>query len=370
MTGGGRAPEAGERPFGNLVDFASTNDRLRFARITDVDTDKGVVGISWLDHPGGRVEVILSQPAWGFYTVPVAGSIVACGFDTVDRTTILRYIPIAYKARHGDPSEGAFEPQDALREVKEGEHFLKSIAGAEVYMDVNGNIVLSSGAGSYWKITLEDLIQQNSETWKVQNEAGTLTMGIVRRLYEDTDFTPVQVDNRIIKNGSDEAYVEYRLRVAETADASVGTASTPDLVELTIGTLVDDDGNVVESANGANVTIDLNTKSDIGFRFQVDRDGNVDMTIKDGKTFTINANDFNINSDDVTISGGGLTDQVVLSDFIDDHNNFVSDFNQHGHVSAAPGVSTGPPSVIPSLVPIVVTPANKDNRSSDNFETE
>ncbi len=363
MSGGGRAPQAGERPFGNLVDFASTNDRLRFARITDVDTDKGVVGISWLDHPGGRVEVILSQPSWGFFTVPTVGSIVACGFDTVDRTTILRYIPIAYKARHGDPSEGAFEPQDALREVKEGEHFLKSIAGAEVYMDVNGNIVLSSGAGSYWKITLEDLIQQNSETWKVQNEAGTLTMGIVRRLYEDTDFTPVQVDNRIIKNGSDEAYVEYRLRVAETADASVGTASTPDLVEITVGTLIDSEGNVTQSTNENNVTIDIRTKNDVGFQFRVDRDGQVEMTVKGGSEFTIDA-------DKVKITQGGEEQAVVLSDFIDDHNNFVSDFNQHGHVSAAPGVSTGPPSVIPSLVPIVVLPADKDNRSSDNFETE
>lgn len=329
---GGRRRHTGEQfPFKGIVDNAMYNSsRLRLARIFAVDSDVGQVGLEWLDHPGGRTEVALTQDSPSSYHTPKVGDVVVCAFDVKDRALILRYMPIGYQARHGDPSEGAFEPGDALREVKSGEHYWKSLGGAEIFMNQEGDIYLTSGMGSYFKVSAEDIVSQNSETWKVKNEAGQLTMGLVRRLEETVVSGETRTFNKIITFGGgtlesgDVALVEWQLKVAEKADADPTTPNTDDpFVTLTMGTLVNSngdivnkDGSVVAADADDAVAVDLqvgNSERATGFRLTVKKGGDVEIDIKDGKSFSVGAAGASV------LAFGSLAD--VVSEFIDNYND-------------------------------------------------
>jgi len=371
MSSGGRRRVLGERPFRGAIDLRTNNDRLRLARIDSVDAERGICCLEWLDHPGNRVDVEITQDNWNSWHMPIENQVVICGFDVKDRALILRFMPVGYQARHGDPSEGAFEPEDAMRRLEAGEHFWKSAGGAELYMDQNGDIVLSSGAGTYWKLTANDILSQNSETWRARNEAGQLVMGIVRRIEEFANVGETQSRSKIVTyDGSNivdggQALVEYQLKIAETADADPTTPNIDDpIVTLTLGTVVDGDGNPVDKdgsvvAAGADdaIAIDIDTRSGIGFRLSVMKDGDVELKVKSDKI--------------VRITGGGASQAVVLADFIDDFNDLVSAFNSHGHIAQGPASPTTTPLFTPgATTPVTASMADKDDRSSDNFETE
>jgi len=70
---------------------------LRLATIINVDEDRAVVSLQWLDKSGGRVQVPLSMPfceqGWGIYTMPRKNSIVVCMTRPYEFPVIIAYIP-------------------------------------------------------------------------------------------------------------------------------------------------------------------------------------------------------------------------------------------------------------------------------------
>lgn len=352
----------GERPFGGHL--LSSTPFHRLAVITEVNAEKGTVNCKWLDHPGGREDIVISQSAFGSWEFPVPGAVILIAMRKGDLPEIDRYIPLGYakqvesgKTKQIYPGEKLWRSYDGSV-VESGKQFPVPIpTGSEIYMSRTGKIIFRDGVGDWWELDpKENLIHQNSMTYQNVTEAGVLDFGLVRRempTYPDptqnTEMVLVTQDNILIADGG-KAFTEFRLRVLETADVDPTTNPEVDdpFVEVILGTKIQRVGSGLDTIyspeltssehaeTGEEICVQLKTKSTVGFEFTIDKVGNVTMRIKDTKKLKIVCNDIEVESADIKLGGGGDEKAVVLSDFI-------SDFNAHTHyVAAAPGTSGTP----------------------------
>ena len=349
---------------------------LRYGIVQSVDVTTGLVTLEWLDYPGVRSEVDLSQPTLGIIEIPTVGAVVLVGFDQGFKAHIVRYIPVGYAKQRATGDIPQLHPGAKI--------FLSYIAESQVtgdlpvpvwtgtYMHMNniGDIELVTASGESWRmVSNENIIDQNSMNYKVQTEAGILEFGLTKRLLTGTESTIIATDGTPFTNTLDtdpDALTEFRLRVLKQADANF--LSDPEVddpfIELTLGVKVDNDANIVKTDTthvkaDKKIVIQLKTKTGDGFEFTVDEDGN--LTLKTNASMKIEtSSDLEIKVGgqlDITVPQGAVNIDASSVKLIGDKavvlEEFIGRFNEHQHISAAPSSSTSPPTIgmIPALVP-------------------
>ena len=359
------------------TDTGFHNDGLwiRPGIIQAINPETGLLDIEWLDHPGIRQEVAITQPHQGMFQLPTVGAVVLIGFDQGFAAQILRYLPAGYQEQVKDRilypiSTGELmlvSFQDSKEVVKEKKFTVPNPTGTRFFMNNVGDIEMATALGESWRMdNANSEISQNSMNYTVTTEAGVLQFGLIKRLPEGEDtvqiLTPDGTDiTKLIPPAAPEGLTEFRLRVLEKADAQEivldPTAFIPEigtpLVELTLGVKVDDNSNIIKttdaqattSGDAQEIIIQLKTKSDQGFEFTVDKEGNVTLISKGNMKVKIekdselivegNANinvtgDLTANAANIKLAGDSA---VVLADFL-------AVYNSHTH-----GTSVGPTTI-------------------------
>lgn len=313
-----------------LVPRINTFPSLRLGRIEDVDIIGGTALVTWLDHFGGRNNIILTQGSFGEYVFPVKRAVCLLAMIAPDVAHIVRYVPVNYKS---------MVDQGYVRQLQPGERLLQSFAGndssgiplpsgAEIYLDNKGTIELSAGfGGNTWQIRQDDnLIIQDSDRYEVKADECQLNFGMVQRKSVDTfgdAQTYIVTESSGDISNNNKPLNEFKLSILEKQPLSASDL-TPPIVELSLGISVDSTGNKLLSTQSKQIVIDLQS-SVIGFRFLVDRDGNVEMQIKSGKKLKITGTNIEL--------GSSTVKKLV-------NEEFKSLFNTHTHGGVVVGGGT------------------------------
>ncbi|MCK9471489.1 MAG: hypothetical protein M0Q88_07040 [Bacilli bacterium] len=236
----------------------------RLAVIEDVDPEKGVCNVRWLDRPGKRKDVIITQNSSTNYSLPEKGSVVVCVFDKYDRAFITSYIPLGQVSRVQDLK--------TLPKFKEGETFFEA-GGSYVYIRKNGNIILSTPQGYMLLDNSTDTLSQEFANWKLTTEGVHQSSGLVKRYISTLGNKNIEV----IEKSDNDVFVEHKLKVHET-----NSEDSDLLYDLTIGTIIDDNGNplsrtdnILSKTSSKQICVDL--KLNNGIRLTIDKDGYVQI---------------------------------------------------------------------------------------------
>jgi len=277
----------------------------RPAVISSVDTDNGVCVLRWLDHPGGRVNVLLTQGSWGEYNMPIEGAIVLVQFDKNDQARIVRYINLNQVQRQKFPSEGG---TGTLPKLKAGEKYWESVGGAYIYMNSTGKISLVSPFDDIFEIDPDiSTIRAKTVNWKVASAAGTETFGQVRRWVQEG----TQGTNKVISDGiptvtfpDGTPLTELNLTITDKYQAS-----TP-ICKVTIGTVVDDEGKVRDKDNAI---VSTTSGSALALKLEIQSSaGSLLVTIdKSGKLY-VTAPRIVETCDDIRLGSENATEKAVL----------------------------------------------------------
>lgn len=335
---------------------------IRPGIIQAVDSTTGLVDIEWLDHPGVRQAISITQPHQGMYQIPTPGAIVLVGFDQGFGAQILRYLPAGYAKQISD---GTLYPQSLgelmlisyLKDPDRTQKFaVPSPTGTKFYMNNVGDIEMATAEGELWQMKNADSeIAQSSMNYTVSTEAGMLQFGLVKR--PDLITTAGVPIESSFPGSSPNVLTEFRLRLLDKADANPDSAPEVNdpFIELTMGVKVDDGGNIVKTGSShastisrtpQEIIIQLKTKADQGFEFAVDREGNVTLRTRGNMKIDVGGDthiDVGGNAN-VNVVGGIMVDaksirlagdqSIVLS-------NFLSLFDSHFHTT--PQGPSGPP---------------------------
>lgn len=342
--------------------------RFRLGWITFVDEIQGTVNVKWIDYPGGRENVPINQAAFGGWNFPVVGAVVLIGMREGEIPEILRYETLGYAnqvdagaADQLHPGEWLFQSFSSISDT-EGEGIpIPQPTGTELKLDSHGRVLISSGTGDSWALDPADSITSisaNSMDHKISTEAGIMEFGIAHVIDQEGNDSGLVFKDRV-PFPIGKPFTHFRLRVLETSDLDPLTAPEVDdpFVELTLGTKLKSDGSEVEktTSNDAvtnkEIAIYLNTKAGIGFKFLVDKDGNVTMTVKDGKKFKVSC-------DDIEFGGSGNEQPVVLKAFIDNYHN------THKHIGNQ-GKPTSTPIITPPTSPTSPSTTNVVSKSTE-----
>ena len=223
------------------------NKNLRLGVITDVDSEQGTCTLRWLDKPGFQTDVYLTQGTQKEWHIPEVNSLVLVGFTAKDQAYILRYINLG--------QAGRVATSKTLPRLQEGEKFWE-VGGSYIHMRANGDINIATLEGG--EITLEassGTYKSETVNWRLSSEGGSQYLGIVKRPVSNVDgtksFKLIGVEPGLPSsptNGLTGQYLtEYRLKVVEVADNTVGVDPTvPTLFDIRIGTVVDANGFTVD----------------------------------------------------------------------------------------------------------------------------
>ncbi len=270
------------------------NKYTRIARIASVDPTKGVCRIQWLDRPGFRENVLITQGSDGEWNIPRTGSVVIVAFDSKDQARIVRYINVGHS-----PKVDKYE----LPALSEGEKYWEC-AGASIYITATGNIVLRSAA--LGTVTLD----KNSDTFKADTTnlrlitvGGDIFFGQVKRFKTQLDGSKL---SEVINNIEGNAYVEYTFNLYETdVDRNSLVPKSP-LIAVILGTEINEDGNIVNE-NGVSV---LDDRESVCLKFTITKDSTEVASLKINKKGEVTASLPKLvlsngnNATDITINNG------------------------------------------------------------------
>jgi hypothetical protein len=277
----------------------------RPAVITNVDTEQGVCSLNWLDNPGGRVNVLLTQGSWGEYNMPVQGAIVLVQFDKHEQARIVRYVNLNQAARQKPTSEGGYGD---LPKLKPGEKFWESSGGAFIYMTSDGRILLSSPFDDTFEIDPNiNLIKGKTVNWKIVNAAGNEYSGQVKRYIQegDTATNKIITDNVPTSKFPDGTpLTEYNLIVNDKYQ------SDSPICKITIGSVVDNEGKVKDKDGNV---VNPNSSSALALKLDINSNyGSLSIVIdKSGKFYITSPKIVNI-SNDIKLGSNDATEKAVL----------------------------------------------------------
>jgi len=330
---------------GNLKSYRS----LRLARITDLNVTRGTLSIRWMDYPGERDDVVISQSGFGSWEFPVIGGVVLIGMRE-DIPELLRYMPMGYaksvealNAPQLQPGEKVFES------YQDNAGSTPLTTGTQIKMDNLGRVRISDASGDSWVLDSElNLIKSESMDHQIDTEAGRLEFGILYNTDEDIVYDNGQILPSPLSH--------FRLRVLEHADyTNLENIDNP-IVELNIGTKLDSETGEPELTTAADavadkqIAIHLGTSAGINFNFLVDKEGNVTMKVKGDKKFKLVC-------DDIEFGGDGMEQPVVLKNFI------TSYYLTHQHIGNL-GAPTSVPIVFPNTSPTTTSITNVVSKST------
>jgi hypothetical protein len=271
-------------------DFSSY---LRIGVVDQVYPERGVCTLRWLDKPGYRAEVLITQASPKSWEIPEKGSVVLVGFDPYERARILRYINLGHEERMREIK--------SLPKMKEGEK-LWEVGGSYFYLKRNGDVVISTANQGYFLIeNSTSTFKSESVNWKVTTDGGIMYKGIIKRFTDNGDGTK---SNEEITNLAGDNLTEFRLRLVETADGTLGLKGIEDpFIDLVMGTYVDADGNIVNKKdsptinNNKEIAVRIVLKS--GIKLFIDKEGR--LSIEGAK---LNINKAKVDVDDLDIAEG------------------------------------------------------------------
>jgi len=258
---------------------------LRIGQILSVDKENNKINLRWLfPLVGSLSEIDITSPYMGYKSgirfLPEVGSIIAVGYSE-DIPIILSYnLPMNF----GDMKNASKDPkgdQSYIKDLNEGEISLTSVQGSEIYIHSDLEIK-DSGVDSILLKSEDSSINLDSLQLYINNEAGNLSMGMITRngrivTDDGSSVTSVTGGN---------ALTELKITVNELADASINSSSVSNtaLAEITVGTVVDDNGNILATSDGEQIALQVKMSS-----------GAIVVIDKKGKMY-IEADKLNINS--------------------------------------------------------------------------
>jgi hypothetical protein len=232
------------------------NKYTRVARIASVDPVAGVCRLQWLDRPGFREKVLLTQGSDGEWNIPRKGAVVLVTFDVGDQARIVRYVNVGHSLK-----TAAY----ALPNLSEGEKFWEC-AGASLYITANGDIILRSAA--LGTVTLDknsDTFKTETTNWKVTTAGGNAFFGQIKRFKTQLDGSKA---SEVITNLAGDSYAEYTFNLFETVESKNALTPVTPLIAATLGTVVDTSGHVVD-INGASI---LDDTQSVCLQFAITKD--------------------------------------------------------------------------------------------------
>ncbi len=249
---------------------------LRIGKIISVFPNNNTVSIQWLYPNNGVMSNIeLTRPYVGFQSgihfVPEVGSVVTVGFAE-DSVILLSYsFPAPFSNMLlGVPNNAGVPTR--MRKLGPGEISINSVQNAEIY--VHDKLEFKDQYGDLIIINpVDGSISLDSLQLYMSNEAGTLTMGMVKRngnIITD-DGQPIST-----KNGGN-ALTELKIVVDKLANGTINSNNTsnPPVATITVGTVIDDNGNYEYTQTGKKIVCEINFNS--GALIQVDETGNFIM---------------------------------------------------------------------------------------------
>ena len=260
----------------------------RIGMIDQVNPLEGTCTIKWLDRPGRRYDVLLTQGSPNEWCIPKRGDCVLVAFDHHERARIIRYINVGHAARIKDSK--------SLPKLKDGEK-LWEVEGSYLYLKKGGDIVLSTLDKGY--IVLEaNTGTWKSETvsWKIITEAGIMNFGLIKRFV--SDGTQREYQEIVDEEGNN--YTEFRIKIAEQADGILGVSGLEDpFIDIALGTYVDADGKAVnkkgeEGDYNKQLVVKISLKN--GVQISIDKEGRVSL-----KATSWNFNEASVDIDDPDI---------------------------------------------------------------------
>lgn len=276
---------------------------MKIAKIRNVYPDSNEVDLEWLwPIRGGADKVSIGRPYVGFrsgiHYVPEVGSIVIIGYAFNQMVMLSYLMPSDYDNLINNMTDSQGIPS-RIRQMAIGEISLNSIQNSEIYLheqveirDKNLNkIMIDPEDGS---ILMDSLILN------IVNEAGFIDMGMVTRTVDGKDQIITNDGKPVSSTGGGNALTELKISVNEFADGTLfGDVSNKQLAEITVGTLVNDDGKKLLNQEGNEIV--CNIKLESGALVQIDKKGNVNINqgnmLKPTATPTIPTSDLTQKSD-------------------------------------------------------------------------
>jgi hypothetical protein len=249
------------------------NKYTRIARIVSVDPANGVCRIQWLDRPGFRENVLLTQGSDGEWNIPRKDSVVIVAFDPKDQARIIRYINVGHS-----PKISSYE----LPALSEGEKYWEC-AGASIYITATGDIILRSA--SLGTVTLDkgsDTFKTDTTNLRLITVGGDIFFGQVKRFKTQLDGSKL---SEVINNIEGNAYVEYTFNLYETDSDRNSLISVTPLIKATLGTDIDGDGNVVDE-NDSTV---IDDRESVCLKFIITKDSAEVLSLKINKKGEVTA---------------------------------------------------------------------------------
>jgi hypothetical protein len=269
---------------------------LRLGQIVAVYPNNNLVDIQWMFPQVGRMDKLeLGRPYVGFQSgihfVPQVGSLVTVGYIQELPILLTYTLPSSFSSMLSGLNDSTGTPM-RIRRLQAGEISLNSVQDAEIYLhdsvDIsdasNDSIVIDPSDGS---ITLDSI------QLYLENEAGEMTMGMIVR--NGQTITDDGQSTTTTSGGN--ALTELNISINQFADDTINSSSqsNPVVSNIIIGTVVDANGNQVQSPDNVNINLQVNMNS--GIVVQFDANGNI----------FVNSNKVNLNTNNVDLTISGTT---------------------------------------------------------------
>ena len=275
---------------------------LRIAKIVGVNQDNNTVDVEWMwPMQGSMGNIEISSPyvslRSGIRFVPEVNSVIVVGFAG-GRPAILSYLlPAKYENLKENPKDNSGK-RTRIREISPGEMYLNSSEDAEIFL--GETLELRDKDGNSMHIDPADgSINFDSLNFYIDNEAGRISMGQVLRDVEDKVEVITSDGEPITSLSGGNGLTELRIKVKEHSDATLLNSNepSPDIIQITLGTLVSQGGLKVVNQAGNEIVSDVRLLS--GARVQIDKKGN--YNINDGNM--LKPNDEEPDVDDISVQG-------------------------------------------------------------------
>lgn len=249
---------------------------LRLGKITAVYPDDNTADIQWIyPNRGGMSKLELTKPYVSFnsgiHFIPEIGSLVTVGFSE-DLPVLLTYFLPSSFSNMVMGIENRLGDSTRIRKLNPGEVSINSVQNAEIY--VHDKLEFTDRIGDSILIDPTDgSINLDCLQLYIDNEAGSVTMGMVKR-----DGEIITEDGQPISATSGgNALTEFKVKVNKLADNTINTSDTENepIAEITVGTLVNEEGKIVYNQLGNKIVCEIQFSS--GALIQVDEKGKVNI---------------------------------------------------------------------------------------------
>jgi len=279
---------------------------LRIAKITSVNSSNNTVDVDWLwPIQGSMGGIEISSPYLGARSgirfVPEIGCVIVMGFSGSKPIMLSYLLPVSYDKLKDSPKDSSGK-RTRVREITTGEMYFNSSEDAELFLgrtvelrdQDNNSINIDPSDGS---------INLSSLSTYIDNESGRISMGQVIRNIDDGVQVITKDGEPVTAVDGGNALTELTIKVKELSDATILNSDTPspDIIQVTMGTLVSAGGLKVVNQAGNEIVSDTRLLS--GARIQIDKDGN--YNINDGNM--LRPNDEIPEVDEISVQGANAT---------------------------------------------------------------